>query len=411
MRTIMNQVTKKAFIYIVVLGFKIFTAQTYVFGTAGATGNFGPTQADLDLAYASSNLNGMVTSTNGVQTWTVPQTGIYHVTVIGAAGGGLPPVKFGGKGALMSGDLNFTAGTVLKILVGQQGSNAAGCFGGGGGSFLSDNGNTPLIIAGGGGGAGGTMGGNGVDASIGQNGTAGVAGGAGGTNGNGGVAANTNGGSGGGFFTDGGGNFYMPECSTSVGQAFVNGGAGGQFDFWEPGGFGGGGSAWWGNGNGGGGGGYSGGGTSGSYFFGGGGGGSFNSGINQNNQQSYCVGDGTITITLLKLLQVDVAPEGGLLGTGTLGTPTVSVSTFAPEQNANETGSWSIYPNPSSGVVNIRTEKNTPTSRLKVFSSIGELVYEKKVNPENEPVDLSMLRPGLYYLSLNDSKVQKLIID
>ncbi len=405
------QFLKKTLLYIVVFGFKTATAQTYVFTTAGATGNFGPTQSQLDTTYLTSNLNGLVTSINGVQTWTVPQTGLYHIIAIGASGGGEPPVKFGGKGALMSGDFNLTSGTVLRILVGQQGSTITGCYGGGGGSFVSTNLNTPLIIAGGGGGAGGVINSNGVHASIGQNGTAGVAGGTGGTNGNGGIASNTNGGSGGGFFTDGTGNFYMPECSTSVGKAFVYGGDGGQFDSWEPGGFGGGGSAWSGNGNGGGGGGYSGGGTSGNYFFGGGGGGSYNVGTNQNNQHAYCAGDGTVMITVLKALPLDVAPNGETLGTGTLGTPTLGINTLATEQITEQINSFNIYPNPGKDIFYVSSEEANLPSHLKVFSSIGELVYEKKVEDNLETINLSTLHAGVYYLTIGRSKARKLILE
>jgi hypothetical protein len=272
---------------------------TYSFTTAGATGNFGPDQTEIDSAYGVTNLNNQVVSTNGIQTWTVPFTGKYLIEAMGAQGGGLPPTKFGGKGASMKGEFFFTAGTILKILVGQRGSSASNCYGGGGGSFVSTLTNSALIVAGGGGGAGGLGGGNGANASVGTSGTSGLAGGTGGQNGNGGNAVNTNGGSGAGFFTDGTGIFYMPECSVSVGQAFVNGGLGGQFDSWEPGGFGGGGSGFSGNGNGGGGGGYSGGGTSGSSYLGGGGGGSFNSGTNQANTPGVGTGDGIVIFTLL----------------------------------------------------------------------------------------------------------------
>jgi hypothetical protein len=283
---------------LVLIGCNVIKAQlSYTFTTAGATGNIGPTQSQVDTAYALTNLNGSVTSVSGIQTWTVPFTGQYFIEARGAQGGGLAPIKFGGKGTSMKGKFFLNAGTVLKIVVGQQGSSISNCYGGGGGSFVSTLSNTPLIIAGGGGGAGGLGGGNGIDASVGTSGTSGVAGGTGGSNGNGGTAINTNAGSGAGFFTDGTGNFYMPECSTSVGKAFMNGNQGGQFDDWEPGGFGGGGSGWSGNGNGGGGGGYSGGGTSGTSFVGGGGGGSYNNGTDQVNAQGANIGDGSVLIS------------------------------------------------------------------------------------------------------------------
>lgn len=342
----------------------------YTFKTAGATGNFGPTQAQLDSAYASTNLFG-VKSESGIQTFIIPVTGLYRIEALGAQGGGDAPVKLGGKGVSMRGDFNFTAGTVLRILVGQQGSSGTGCYGGGGGSFVVDSLNNPLIIAGGGGGAGGLLGGNGIDASIGLNGTAGAAGGNGGINGNGGDAINTNGGSGGGFYTDGTGTFYMAQCSTAVGTAFLNGGFGGQFDYWLPGGFGGGGSGWDGNGNGGGGGGYSGGGTSGSAFAAGGGAGSFNSGSNQLNTAGVNSGDGQVIIT--QLLSTGIAEN-------------------------NDSYNINLYPNPNNGhfIVELPNVKN---ATLIVSNLLGEVIYTKTADMINS-VELSEVAQGVYHLSV-----------
>jgi hypothetical protein len=296
---------------------------------------------------------------------------MYRIEALGAQGGGDGSTKFGGKGVSMRGDFNFVAGTVLRILVGQQGSSGFGCYGGGGGSFVVDSLNTPLIIAGGGGGAGGVLGGNGVDASIGLNGTAGVAGGNGGVNGNGGNAISTNAGSGGGFYTDGTGVFYMPQCSTAVGSSFLNGGSGGQFDFWLPGGFGGGGSGWDGDGNGGGGGGYSGGGTSGSGFSGGGGAGSFNSGTNQVNTPGINSGDGQVIITQL-------------LSTG------ITEKTNAYNIN--------LYPNPNNG--NFMVElPDSKDATLTISNVLGEVVYTKKADMINQ-IELNDVVQGVYHLTV-----------
>ena len=63
---------------------------SYTFTSASATGSVGPTQAQLNSAYASTNLNGLVVSAAGIQTWTVPATGVYAIDVAGASGGGVP---------------------------------------------------------------------------------------------------------------------------------------------------------------------------------------------------------------------------------------------------------------------------------------------------------------------------------
>jgi len=301
----MKKVIHGFFLFLVAALFTEVSAQSsYTFTTAGATGKTGPTQAQLDAAYAAPNsLAGAVTSSNGIQLWTVPATGFYQIAVTGAQGGSNPdPTRHGGYGARMVGDFNLTAGEVIQVLVGQEGGATVGVehYGGGGGSFVVTSTNTCLIAAGGGGGAGGTGGGPGVDASIGLDGLAGVSGGTGGLNGNGGFAPTGNGGAGAGFLTDGTSNSGC--CGTANGIAFLNGGQGGQYvpGNQSEGGFGGAGSGWHSTGNGGGGGGWSGGGTNGSNpYLGGGGGGSLNTGVNQTNTAGVGIGDGQVIITAL----------------------------------------------------------------------------------------------------------------
>jgi hypothetical protein len=93
----------------------------------------------------------------GFQTFTVPTTGRYQITVWGAAGGSNAFFGgTGGSGAEFSAFFTLTVGEQLEIYVGAAGGNAPDrtldAGGGGGGSFVFD-GPTPLLVAGGGGGA------------------------------------------------------------------------------------------------------------------------------------------------------------------------------------------------------------------------------------------------------------------
>ena len=292
--------------------------QSYTFTSCGATASLGPTQLQVNNAYLSTNLSGQVISNNGIQSWTVPTSGLYRIAAHGAQGGGAD----GGKGAIIAGDFNLTAGDVLRIVVGQQGitlpTEPNSCGGGGGSYVMKGPTNTVpdiAVIAGGGGGspASYTIS---RHASIGPNGNYGAGAsntdGAGGTNGNGGnkgIAANNQdrAAGGGGFFTDGQ-STAQPSFigAANGGSAFVNGSIGGTHNTTGvPGGFGGGGAVWTtGHKGGGGGGGYSGGGggqTNGSNAntHSGGGGGSFNNGTNQLNVISTFTGDGKVIITEL----------------------------------------------------------------------------------------------------------------
>lgn len=281
---------KKIFPFLFFIGTAtLFNAQvTYTFTNAGATGRTGPNQSLINSAYASTNLTGLVTCPSGIQSFTVPSTGVYNFTIAGAKSGDYLNTIAPGYGRKISGSYALTGGTVLQIVVGQMGmamNNNSSSYisnyasykttnaGGGGGSFVY-LGNTLLYAAGGGGAPNGYRNAPGQNANFSTSGSAGGGGGAGGINGAGGAGggsgatAGINGvgglgpngtdGPGGG----GGGMGVLP--STFLGGLTSS-------PYGSDGGFGGGGSCAGGNNisaGGGGGGGYSGGG-------GGGGGGAF----------------------------------------------------------------------------------------------------------------------------------------
>ncbi len=158
------QSIKKVGIYSAFFGISIMSAQvTYTFTNASATGRTGPTTPQVTAAYLSTNLNGSVTVTSGIQSFTVPSTGPYRIKIAGASGQTSSNGP-GGLGMIAQSDFTLTAGTVLNIVVGQQGLATVGVgsyFGGtgGGGSFIytgaigGGGGGGLLSAAGGGGGA------------------------------------------------------------------------------------------------------------------------------------------------------------------------------------------------------------------------------------------------------------------
>jgi hypothetical protein len=281
MRAIKNKSTG-AYVLLSVIAMSLFftraNAQVWSFTTCGATGMNGPNQAQVTAAYSSTNLSGLVTIvTPGIQQFTIPSTGNYGFTVAGSAGGGNISAT-GCRGRVVQGEMFLTAGTVIKILVGQKGDLVNGSSGGGGGSFVSTLANVPIIVAGGGGGYLGQLGSAlpSTDASYGNGGNPASDGtGPGGSGGGGGSGTNAGWGGGGGGFTGNG--TQASACANTGGFSFVNGGIGGSTCNNTNGGFGGGGGTHGNTGGGGGGGGYSGGGGSCQNVSpaGGGGGGSF----------------------------------------------------------------------------------------------------------------------------------------
>jgi hypothetical protein len=150
----------------------------YSFTNAAATGNIGPTQAQITTAYTGTTLASAVTiNTQGIQEWVVPSTGYYGFEVAGghgAASTGASSGTRGGRGALITARKNLTAGTRLYIVVGQAGTASGNHGGGGGASFVriglgSDT--STLIVAGGGGGTRTASLVNGGDASVTTSGT------------------------------------------------------------------------------------------------------------------------------------------------------------------------------------------------------------------------------------------------
>ena len=125
-----------------------FTSQTFT--PAGATGQYGPSQTQVNTAYGAT-FAARVSVVNGIQKWTVPLTGMYIFDVKGGAGS-----LNWAKGRRLRGVVPLFKGEIINILVGQMGATTStvstlGYAGGGGGTFIvRDNGTVPLIIAAGG---------------------------------------------------------------------------------------------------------------------------------------------------------------------------------------------------------------------------------------------------------------------
>jgi gliding motility-associated-like protein len=246
------------------------TAPTYNFTNAGAIGDSGPTQAQINSSYTSGPLNGNVTVTNGIQYWQVPRTSTYRIEAAGAKGGN-GGGNTGGSGVKMRGDVQLNAGDVIKILVGQMGANgnsvsSRSAGSGGGGSFVTKEGATSsfsddiaLLVAGGGGGTAiSDLSQKHAVTSVQAQSILGYnnGGGTGGNNGQGGGTKSSNSGQAGGGFLSNGKQGWRGLSTQGPGFGYINGGKGGKTSTSAyPGGFGGGGSAY----TAGGGGGYSGG--------------------------------------------------------------------------------------------------------------------------------------------------------
>ena len=256
----------------------LFAFTSHTFTPCSATGPTGPSLANCTSAYSSSNFEDNVSYFNvssGIQIWTVPTSGSYTITAVGAKGGrGNQGV--GGTGASITGTFSLTQGAKLKMIIGQSGTDSASLNGGGGGgSFVQNNADLTatgiLVIAGGGGGGAYNPHATNVNAVTtnssqpGWNGNTNTSLANPASSGNGGSVFDRSGGGGGGFSGNGASSTVTGSCNNTCGV--------------------------------GGGGGYSGG--SGGYYYGsGGGGGSYNSGTSQTNLAGSNNATGYVTITL-----------------------------------------------------------------------------------------------------------------
>ena len=72
-------------------------------------------------------------------------------------------------------------------------------------------------------------------------------------------------------------------------------------------------------------------------------------------------------------------------------------------ENIASTESIELYPNPTTGILNIRG-LNTENSRIKILDSIGKIVDQPK--SEDHQIDLSNLANGLYFIVIETDKLQ-----
>jgi len=244
---------------------------TFLFTTMNTSGPNGPAA----ITYPASS-SGISYLSAGIQYFTVPFTGTYQIIAAGASTINWTPYV-GGRGIIIKNNVQLTANSVLKILVGQQGTNttlyttgssAYVGYGAGGGTVISTITNTPILVAGGGANAYGSQSSTGGDAVITTTASNGNTGGTGGTAGGGGTnnQPGNDPNAGAGFTGNAAYSGTAGSSGTLVAKSFINGGTGASYG--QPyGGFGGGGTI-------GGGGGYSGGGgiNFGGQGFGGGGG-------------------------------------------------------------------------------------------------------------------------------------------
>jgi hypothetical protein len=66
---------------------------------------------------------------------------------------------------------------------------------------------------------------------------------------------------------------------------------------------------------------------------------------------------------------------------------------------------WTVYPNPSTGVLNIVNNKSVKEiSLLQILNSIGQIVFEETITSNYKNIDLSKLSNGVYFVKIVSDK-------
>ena len=70
----------------------------------------------------------------------------------------------------------------------------------------------------------------------------------------------------------------------------------------------------------------------------------------------------------------------------------------------------SIYPNPSTGSINIEIQADCLNEMLRIYNVYGQLIHDESLNNLKTTIDLTSLNSGVYFISIKD-KSYKLILD
>lgn len=84
-------------------------------------------------------------------------------------------------------------------------------------------------------------------------------------------------------------------------------------------------------------------------------------------------------------------------------TQSVTVSSLSTAQNIET--SFSIFPNPTKGDIQLSWDNNYVVVNYQIYDVVGKLVAEKQMLKRGEPINLSALNNGLYFLKISAENV------
>jgi len=92
---------------------------------------------------------------------------------------------------------------------------------------------------------------------------------------------------------------------------------------------------------------------------------------------------------------------------------TITVKPGIGIEEINNNNLFNIYPNPTSGLFTVETN-NLIGNTIEIFTISGSKIFSRKINNNNENIDLSVFEKGLYIIKVSSNKlvtIKKIIIE
>jgi hypothetical protein len=92
-------------------------------------------------------------------------------------------------------------------------------------------------------------------------------------------------------------------------------------------------------------------------------------------------------------------------GCSNLVNESVAVEICALISNSDKSKAFHVYPNPSSGIVNIQLQEGCSFAEMTLFSLDGQLIAQKQLNASTQSFDFSYLSSGVYFIQLQSEEI------
>jgi len=87
---------------------------------------------------------------------------------------------------------------------------------------------------------------------------------------------------------------------------------------------------------------------------------------------------------------------------------TITVLSTTGIEDFQTAAKFSVYPNPTSGLLSIKTEANNPGSEYRIINLLGNQVTRGQLNSNTTQVDMNQFSPGVYFVEVVGKRNQSI---